>query len=238
DARRARRRDPQAHRRVPVRQRLPGMRGTGWQYGSDGKGGSAEDSGSRRRPRHSGHNGVGCGGGAAVVSSLADRIRAIVPPPRVGPAAAPQEHARASVGADPRVGPSMTTSGEIVPVLGGEWRGNVFVVERSSPPTARHGRDAVGTLAECLDDSSRDAALYTGVADSRTPFVFFDLETTGLNGGAGTQAFLVGTGWFDAGGAFATRQFLLTRYADERPMLDAVASDLAGAGTLVSFNGK
>jgi hypothetical protein len=68
--------------------------------------------------------------------------------------------------------------------------------------------------------------------------VFFDLETTGLNGGAGTQAFLVGTGWFEAGGAFATRQFLLTRYADERPMLDAVAAELAGAGTLVSFNGK
>jgi hypothetical protein len=56
--------------------------------------------------------------------------------------------------------------------------------------------------------------------------VFFDLETTGLSGGAGTLAFLVGCGWFDDDGAFVTRQFLLARYADERMLLEAVAAEL------------
>jgi uncharacterized protein YprB with RNaseH-like and TPR domain len=95
----------------------------------------------------------------------------------------------------------------------------------------------VGTFAECLAESAGEAALYGG-GDARAPFVFFDLETTGLSGGAGTQAFLVGCGWFDHDGSFVTRQFLLTRYADERPMLDTVAGELARAGALVSFNGK
>ncbi len=52
--------------------------------------------------------------------------------------------------------------------------------------------------------------------------VFIDLETTGLSGGAGTVAFLVGCGYFDLG-AFQVRQFLLTSYAAERALLDAVA---------------
>src|SRR5439155_21845887 len=75
-------------------------------------------------------------------------------------------------------------------------------------------------------------------SDTVRPFVFFDLETTGLSGGAGTHAFLVGCGWFEAEGAFATRQFLMTRYADERPMLERVARELTQGGALVSFNGK
>jgi hypothetical protein len=68
------------------------------------------------------------------------------------------------------------------------------------------------------------------------PLIFFDLETTGFNGGAGTLAFLVGCGWFDQAGAFQTRQFLLT---DREPeMLGALAADFARAATLVSFNGR
>ena len=73
---------------------------------------------------------------------------------------------------------------------------------------------------------------------AQLPFVFFDLETTGLNGGAGTHAFLVGCGWFDDDGWFVTEQHLMTRYAGERPMLHAVAAELDRAGALVSFNGK
>ena len=68
--------------------------------------------------------------------------------------------------------------------------------------------------------------------------MFFDLETTGLSGGAGTLAFLVACGWFDADGAFVTRQHVLTEFSHERSMLGAMAGDLASAGTLVSFNGK
>ena len=63
---------------------------------------------------------------------------------------------------------------------------------------------------------------------SRT--VFIDLETTGLSGGAGTVAFLVGCGYFDLG-AFQVRQFLLTSYAAERALLAAVAEFFDGRGS-------
>jgi len=71
--------------------------------------------------------------------------------------------------------------------------------------------------------------------DSKT--VFIDLETTGLSGGAGTLAFLVGCGYFDLG-AFQVRQFLLTSHAGERALLAAVADFFEGANLIVTYNGK
>jgi uncharacterized protein len=67
--------------------------------------------------------------------------------------------------------------------------------------------------------------------------VFIDLETTGLSGGAGTLAFLVGCGYFDLG-AFQVRQFLLTSHAAERALLTVVAEFFEGADLIVTYNGK
>src|SRR5262245_9467116 len=63
--------------------------------------------------------------------------------------------------------------------------------------------------------------------------IFIDLETTGLSGGAGTVAFLVGCGYFDLG-AFQVRQFLLTSFAAERALLAAVAEHFEGVGLIVT----
>ena len=67
--------------------------------------------------------------------------------------------------------------------------------------------------------------------------VFLDLETTGLSGGAGTIAFLVGCGYFDFG-AFQVRQFLLPSHAAERALLAAVAEFFDAADLIVTYNGK
>ena len=67
--------------------------------------------------------------------------------------------------------------------------------------------------------------------------VFLDLETTGLSGGAGTVAFLVGCGWFDDD-AFEVRQFLLTSFAAERALLAAVAALVEPVSLIVTYNGK
>jgi uncharacterized protein YprB with RNaseH-like and TPR domain len=67
--------------------------------------------------------------------------------------------------------------------------------------------------------------------------VFFDIETTGLSGGAGTVAFLAGCGWFDDDG-FRVRQFFLAGPAGERAMLEALAGVLSDASLLVTFNGR
>ena len=167
------------------------------------------------------------------MSSLADRIRAVVgasnhPAPIASNPSAPITNQSPLPNPQP---PDLSA-------LGGSWRANVFVVEKRWPAPARHGREAVGTFAECLDEASTQASFYTGGAPARPPFLFFDLETTGLNGGAGTHVFLVGCGWFDADASFATRQFLLTRFADERAMLQVVADELDAAGAIVTFNGK
>ena len=95
----------------------------------------------------------------------------------------------------------------------------------------------IGALADRLQDASGEALFFSRGAPARAPFVFFDLETTGLNGGAGTHAFLIGCGWFDDG-RFVTRQYVMTRHADERAMLETVARECAHAGALISFNGK
>ena len=122
--------------------------------------------------------------------------------------------------------------------LGGEWRDEVFVVERRYERAARHGRETIGAIADRLAAASAHASWFAGGAPARPPFVFFDLETTGLSGGAGTQAFLVGCATFDEDGSFAVRQFVLTSAVDEKRLLAAVQGALGGAGALVSFNGK
>jgi uncharacterized protein YprB with RNaseH-like and TPR domain len=96
----------------------------------------------------------------------------------------------------------------------------------------------IGDLAARLRAASHEAPLVAGGAEARAPFVFFDLETTGLSGGAGTHAFLVSCAWFGEDGGFTTRQYMMVRFADERAMLTAVAAEFRRAGALVSFNGK
>ena len=126
--------------------------------------------------------------------------------------------------------------------LGGEWcldgATRCYIVERREAADAWHGRVQVGAIAEALTRAAADAPLLANGGPARAPFVFFDLETTGLSGGAGTYAFLVGCAWFDETGAFVTRQHVLARAADERPMLEVVARRLGTAGALVSFNGR
>ena len=54
---------------------------------------------------------------------------------------------------------------------------------------------AVDGDARCPRDDRRRVG-----APTAGPLLFFDLETTGLSGGAGTLAFLVGCGYFEGDG--------------------------------------
>ena len=67
--------------------------------------------------------------------------------------------------------------------------------------------------------------------------LFFDLETTGLSGGTGTYAFLVGTGYF-RDGSFRMEQYFMDEYAREPAMLSHLAGLFRSAGALVAFNGR
>jgi uncharacterized protein YprB with RNaseH-like and TPR domain len=68
--------------------------------------------------------------------------------------------------------------------------------------------------------------------------LYFDTETTGLGGGAGVLAFLVGLAWFDDELRLHAEQFLLRSPAEELPLLEALAERVERADLLVSYNGK
>src|SRR6266436_3800370 len=68
-------------------------------------------------------------------------------------------------------------------------------------------------------------------------WLFLDTETTGLAGGTGTYAFLIGLAWWDAG-ALQVEQFFMRDFGEEHAILHEVAGRIAERPVLVTFNGK
>src|SRR6266481_5187302 len=68
-------------------------------------------------------------------------------------------------------------------------------------------------------------------------WLFLDTETTGLAGGTGTYAFLVGLAWWDAGG-LQVEQFFMRDFSEEHSLLHELCGRLAERPVLETFNGK
>lgn len=68
-------------------------------------------------------------------------------------------------------------------------------------------------------------------------FLFMDTETTGLSGGAGTMAFLVGLAWFEED-HFVVRQLFTPAPGREGPALREVAARMGSAPAICSYNGR
>jgi uncharacterized protein YprB with RNaseH-like and TPR domain len=66
--------------------------------------------------------------------------------------------------------------------------------------------------------------------------LFLDTETTGLAGGTGSLAFLVGLGWWEAG-SFTVRQVFLAGPGREAPLLAAIAETSSRFRVVVTYNG-
>ncbi len=116
--------------------------------------------------------------------------------------------------------------------------GRCIVLSRRIEGSSLHGRRAVREFASM---DMKAAALLANRADlgslSWQDGLFLDTETTGLAGGTGTVAFLVGLGWFE-GEAFESRQIFLRDFGDERAALAVLKEYAHGRSFLVSFNGK
>jgi uncharacterized protein YprB with RNaseH-like and TPR domain len=178
------------------------------------------------------------------MSSLADRLRGIV-------RSLPPEGGRHGSSPDDEVGSNDNVASvfrrksddDAAETLGGEWRelrGQRFlVIDRRYPPGHRHGRIAVADTLPPDDNCwSRLAILNRQGPDvPRGRMLFIDLETTGLAGGAGTYAFLVGCAWYQEG-SLRVRQFFLSHFAAERVLLEAVAELADSCGAVVTYNGK
>ncbi len=91
------------------------------------------------------------------------------------------------------------------------------------------------SLPHELCESLRSAFEYDDIRDS--DLVFFDLETTGLSGGAGTIAFLVGFATIE-NDCMVVEQRFLSDYPGEKEFLEGLASIFTPDKTYVSYNGK
>ena len=115
--------------------------------------------------------------------------------------------------------------------------GNCYVRELSYPLNYFHGP---GPLSELL--TLGGAAWGLPAKDKELQKInpagslFVDIETTGLGGGSGIWAFLIGAGWFESSG-FKLRQYFLRRLPEEKAMIHhfTQAASLYQSGCL---NGK
>jgi uncharacterized protein len=104
--------------------------------------------------------------------------------------------------------------------------------------TPEFSEPSVATLAVLsrVRDEALSKRTQAALADA-TKWLFLDTETTGIAGGTGTYAFLIGMAWWDAGGV-QLEQFIMRDFAEEHSILHALALRLAERPVLVTFNGK
>lgn len=121
---------------------------------------------------------------------------------------------------------------ELAARMGGELiDAGVVRIEQRIALDERHGRVALDRLLDGHDGMPETAGL-----DPRS-LVFLDTETSGLAGGSGTIAFMLGLARIEVE-ALVVRQYQLTGFSGEASMLEDAAAWLREAGTLVTFNGK
>src|SRR5579863_1225124 len=116
-------------------------------------------------------------------------------------------------------------------------RGKHFEAETFYARHRRHGSAEIGSLAELRPDLLE--MISNGSVRDIPPreWAFLDTETTGLAGGIGTCAFLVGVGRITPEG-FHVRQFFMRDYGEEASVLDAVTRHLAPFRVLITYNGR
>jgi len=115
-------------------------------------------------------------------------------------------------------------------------QGETFVSEQTYPSDYRHGITPLRPSVPLLTIAQWARA--AGLADlPLESFAFLDTETSGLAGGTGTYAFLVGVGRFE-GESFRLVQFFMRDPSEEAALLEGLMDFLAPCAALVTFNGK
>lgn len=116
--------------------------------------------------------------------------------------------------------------------------GLAFRIQELYPRSHQHAGYALSKILEFDSDLAARVVRQPELASvSFEDMLFLDTETTGLAGGAGTIAFLVGAGRF-CGDHFRLRQYFLREPGEEAGLLHALQEDLENAGAIVSFNGR
>ena len=132
-----------------------------------------------------------------------------------------------------RLAHGVASEGTLAARLGGEIVAPGLIrVERRFPLWHKLGRVSLSSLLRARGPS---------LPEDHGRCLFLDTETTGLAGGSGTLAFMIGIGRLRTSGGvltFSLRQYLISDFAAEGAMLDALAQDVRAEDCMVTFNGK
>ncbi len=114
----------------------------------------------------------------------------------------------------------------------------LLCVDTRFPLSGRHGEVALAGLTARPEQLPLpvDAEAGFGAGFDAGRLLFFDTETTGLSGGVGTLAFMIGLARIE-GQDLVLRQLMLTTLAAEASMLEMAAGWCGAATTGVSYNG-
>ncbi|MCF7885455.1 MAG: ribonuclease H-like domain-containing protein [Candidatus Marinimicrobia bacterium] len=113
---------------------------------------------------------------------------------------------------------------------------NIIKVSKKYDMHVSYGQINLRTI---YNYTQKDYQQYFNVDNIKYPeqLLFIDTETTGLSGGTGTIAFMVGMGWIDRE-VLHTTQFFLPEFRSEELMLKTIKNKIKGFSSLVSYNGK
>lgn len=119
--------------------------------------------------------------------------------------------------------------------------GSIFMMGNRYPLSYLYGGcrlgDALNIRPDCLRSLNGTGVTMESAVPCASKLLFLDIETTGLSGGTGTVAFLVGAGYFD-GDSFVVRQYLMRDYDEEPAMLRELNCLFGSFDGLVTFNGR
>jgi uncharacterized protein YprB with RNaseH-like and TPR domain len=124
-------------------------------------------------------------------------------------------------------------NGQVVSTAGGEH----FETEKLYESHRRHGSMDISNLIELPEDLLESLSGGAILKSHPKRWAFLDTETTGLAGGAGTYAFLIGVGSIDEEG-FRVRQFFMRDFGEEPSLLARLSEYLSQFDVLITYNGK
>jgi uncharacterized protein YprB with RNaseH-like and TPR domain len=141
---------------------------------------------------------------------------------------------------EPRVLPAQRAAKGIEEYVEGELAKNdlgaYFLARQAFPFGRPYGKRRIGDISTA-DLSPLNLLFPQAVLPAPERLLYLDTETTGLAGGTGTCAFLIGIGCVE-GTQFVIRQFFLRDYPEEKAILHALAEILHSFDGLVTYNGK
>jgi uncharacterized protein YprB with RNaseH-like and TPR domain len=172
-------------------------------------------------------------------------IRPASPREGTGTAAHSIDSLRRLLGVRARTVVPLPTRGPIDRSLPGtEIAPGLRLVEAHLPMALPTEALSLAFAARVAPKRSRSPAVGVATPHAADPhdLLFFDTETTGLAGGTGTRAFMIGAADFhqhpEHGAGLRVRQLLIAAMAAEADMLHAFAGWLSPRTVLASYNGR